>query len=53
MCNSMKQATPDQQTDVNAVTSAIYTSTSDYDDDPCTNCTDHACEYGSCSMSRG
>ena len=23
------------------------------DEDPCADCSDHACEYGSCSMSRG
>lgn len=43
------QVEPDKQLD----TLYITFDQPDTDDDPCANCRDHACEYGSCSMSRG
>ena len=51
--DSGTQVGPDEWLDILCVTLSQPTPTPDTDDDPCANCRDHACEYGSCSMSRG
>jgi hypothetical protein len=51
--DSGTQVGPDEWLDILCITLSQPTPTPDTDDDPCANCRDHACEYGSCSMSRG